>query len=210
MPTSHKVIAVTIDQRREKTSDIVKKDWIDDLQSLLNHNPKIAPTLIRKFQRTAGDETQGLIKNPASLVEILTLTQEHPKEWWIGIGVGHLERLEKTVNASDGKALRLARQAVNKAKKNRKDWGFYVFGEEAGVIEAVMLLLYGNIRHRSSEQWKYTQLSQSGMTATMIAKRSQKTQQTVSKLLQKANSEAESKARILLQRVNLDNTGEAQ
>ncbi|MFZ0157624.1 MAG: hypothetical protein WAL50_01230, partial [Kineosporiaceae bacterium] len=74
------------------------------------------PTLLR-FERTAGDEFQGLLDDEVSVVGvILDLVREG--SWHIGVGVGPVEEpLPRSTRAARGTAFERAREAVEAAKR---------------------------------------------------------------------------------------------
>ena len=56
------IVVVTVDQRASRTGP----DLVEALLADLN-DPRRAPTRVLDFERTAGDEVQGVIDDPAAL-----------------------------------------------------------------------------------------------------------------------------------------------
>lgn len=103
------MIVLTVDQRRSRT----QHDAVPTLLAELNeqHFP-----LALAFERTVGDEIQGVLPNPTNLLEILELIQRNGS-WSVGIGVGTVEEpLARTARASRGPAFLAAREAIESAK----------------------------------------------------------------------------------------------
>lgn len=101
------VFALTIDQRGSRRSE----DAVPGLLSMLDSWP-----VVRRFERTAGDEVQGLVEQADTVVEIVSAVVVEQR-WWIGIGSGSVEQdLPASVRASRGPALIAARVAVERAK----------------------------------------------------------------------------------------------
>ena len=101
------MIVMTIDQRRSRR-DI---DRVDDLLGQLAQ-----AEVVRPFERTAGDEVQGVLADAATVVDLAVrvATDGH---WSIGIGIGAVETpLPRTTRAGRGEAFELARDAVEAAK----------------------------------------------------------------------------------------------
>lgn len=90
-----------------------------------SHNPDRVPQLlsalsgtevVRPFERTAGDEVQAVLRDPAAvLATVLTVTRS--AGWSCGIGCGTVVRpLPAETRAGSGAAFQAARQAVERAK----------------------------------------------------------------------------------------------
>src|SRR6478752_6926021 len=103
------VAVLTVDQRGSRTSD-------DRIPATLEALADAA--LLRPFERTAGDEFQGVLADPAGLAPIVeALLREDA--WNVGIGVGAVEEpLPPHANAGRGAAYLYARDAVTSAKNS--------------------------------------------------------------------------------------------
>lgn len=101
------MFVLTIDQRGS-TSDI------DRVPSLLE---EVAPlTTSGTFERSVGDEIQGVVQDPVEAVAIAlhALRREH---WYVGIGVGQVDiPLPQSPREGSGPAFVAARHAVERAK----------------------------------------------------------------------------------------------
>ncbi len=124
------MFAITVDQRRSRTST----DRVPGLLRQLN-----TLDLTRRFERTAGDEVQGLCAEGAMVVEVIGHLVSD-QGWWVGIGVGRVEQpLPHSVRESRGPALIAARAAVERA--HREPSGLAVDGEAGGPARDAETLL---------------------------------------------------------------------
>lgn len=102
------MIAITADQRRSQQGE-------DSVPGLLTALETFE--LVRRFERTAGDEVQGLCDAPETAVDLVREIAQDGR-WWVGVGMGEVERpIPKSVRASRGSALVAARAAVERATK---------------------------------------------------------------------------------------------
>ncbi len=100
--------ALTIDQRGSRLSD----DGVPGLLDLL-----AGAETVRAFERTVGDEVQGLVSVPDVAVEVVTQVARTGR-WWIGVGVGDVDSpTPPSVRAARGPALFAARIAVERAAR---------------------------------------------------------------------------------------------
>lgn len=113
-----------------KESRTIKKR--SELQKKLNDvlgqiNEVFADEIKSPFQITLGDEFQGLLIRPDSVLEIIDSIkiQIFPYAMRFGIGLGemHTEVLEMTSLGSDGPAYYAARDAVDRLKKIQRQYG---------------------------------------------------------------------------------------
>jgi hypothetical protein len=142
---------MTLDQRRSRQHP-------DAVESLLDVFNAAGSGLVRSFERTVGDEIQGLAKDADLVVALLTEAARR-RNWWIGIGVGPVdEPTPGTVRAARGPALVAARDAVEKAKSaptrlavraGRRDDAASVARAEAALRAWVMVL-----DRRTPEGWE--------------------------------------------------------
>lgn len=132
------------------------------------------------FERTAGDEVQGLATDPATVVAVVgRLTRL--EGWRVGIGVGFVELpLPDSTRAARGSAYLAARAAVAAARRRptglaletRPDVGGDRYG---GMVDAAThaesaLWLYRSLLHRRSEEgWELMDLLDRGLTNTGAA-----------------------------------------
>lgn len=101
------MFALTIDQHRSRSG----RDLVPELLAALSGVRTVLP-----FERTVGDEVQGLPADAATTVEALLIVLRDG-HWQAGLGIGPLERpLPASVRAARGPALLDARAAVERAK----------------------------------------------------------------------------------------------
>jgi hypothetical protein len=104
------VFVLTIDQRRSR----MREDLVAATIPALNKDPRWP--LLLAFDRTAGDEMQGVTASAATAVGI-ALELAAGGQWSIGIGVGPVrEPLPANTRAGAGEAFERARDAVTAAK----------------------------------------------------------------------------------------------
>lgn len=150
------MFVLTIDQRGSRTG----KDRVPELLAALAH----IPTRLA-FERTVGDEIQGLLESPAAVVEaaLCALRSGH---WHVGIGIGevHLPLPARSHEAAGG-AFLAAREAVERAKKSGERVPLCVRAEtasekeveaeaQAAAAEAVLVLIGDLVRKRSASEWR--------------------------------------------------------
>jgi phage-related baseplate assembly protein len=173
---------VTIDQRRSRTSP----DRVESLLADLAGSGTAAATVLR-FERTAGDEVQGLIGSPAELVE-LVLWLVRAGSWSTGVGLGPVRRpLPDSARAGAGPAFEHARAAVERAKRHVE--GVAVAGPDAAAArhaEAVLQLLAALVQRRSPQGWQAVDLVGAGLTQVAAARRLGVSRQAVGQRLQAA------------------------
>ena len=141
------MFALTIDQHRSRTGD----DLVPGLLAALADVPAVLP-----FERTVGDEVQGLLDAPEAVVEALR-TVLRDGNWSIGLGIGPVATpLPGSVREARGPALLVARDAVDRAKgagEVRLAVGSASDPVGAGDVEAVARLVGTLIGRRTDTQW---------------------------------------------------------
>ncbi|MBK8076019.1 MAG: hypothetical protein IPK24_10700 [Kineosporiaceae bacterium] len=152
---------LTIDQRGSSTTT----DLVDHMLARLTRIHTRLP-----FERTAGDEFQGLLEDPVSVVDaILDLVRDG--NWHIGLGAGPVaEPLPSSTRAARGSAFERARAAVEAAK--RRPQHLAVQGADtapAAQADAVLTLLAAVIQRRSEAAWQAIDLDDAGLTAAQAA-----------------------------------------
>ncbi|WP_316667855.1 hypothetical protein [uncultured Propionibacterium sp.] len=126
------------------------------------------------FERTAGDEIQGLSASPGAVVDAVTALLRLG-DWHIGVGVGDVEMpLPDSTRAARGPAYLAARRAVERAGAaalrlvggagGRTD---RVLGE----VQTVLALAAALVHRRSAAGWQVIDLIDSGLTRTQAAAR---------------------------------------
>ena len=142
--------------------------------------------LLRPFERTAGDEFQGVLDDPASLTTVIErLFREDA--WNIGLGIGEVEEpLPESTRAGRGAAYLHARDAVTAAKSSL--WRLRVEGDRPGTrhLETVLLLWAAVLARRTKGGWEVADLVDTGLRYDDVAQRLDITQSAVSQRAQAA------------------------
>ena len=104
------MFVVTADQRASRRHG----DGVPAALAGLGSSP--LPGLVLGFERTAGDEIQGVLAEPGGVVETVTRLARLGG-WRVGIGVGAVDRpLASHARAASGPAFVAARRAVEDAR----------------------------------------------------------------------------------------------
>jgi hypothetical protein len=150
------MFVMTIDQRGSRTVG----DRVPELLATLRGIRTVLP-----FERSVGDEVQGLLDAPAGVVEA-AMRALRAGGWYVGIGVGSVDRpLPASPREAAGPALVQARLAVDRAKRTGErvalaveyDGGSGLPGEgaaAASAAEAVLVRVGDLVRHRSAAEWR--------------------------------------------------------
>lgn len=146
---------LTIDQRHSRTDQ-------DRVPRLLTALAEAEVRCVATFERTAGDEVQGLLDDPAA-VRTALLTALRDGDWHCGVGVGEVEdgSFATGTRAGRGPAYLAAREAVKAAKTMPGSVAVRV-PHEAGAeatawaadCEAVWTLVAGLVLDRTEAQWR--------------------------------------------------------
>jgi hypothetical protein len=185
---------MTVDQAESRTQD----DMVEPILVRLSHVTTLLP-----FTRTVGDEFQGLLADPLSVVDV-TLDLMRSGSWHIGIGVGRVDRpLPDDARRARGPAFLAARTAVEAAKREPVHVSFVSTPEVPEGRDAdVAIRLVGALRERRSEPgWEAVDLIAEGLTQAEVASRLQVSRQAVGQRLQAAQWSLEREARALLARL---------
>jgi hypothetical protein len=165
------------------------------------------PTLLR-FERTAGDEFQGVLEDPARVVTVVT-DLVRAGGWSIGIGAGPVVTpLPGSTRAGAGPAFVLARSAVEAAK--RRPARVAVRGAAtpwAADAQAVLTALAVLVGRRSAQAWEAIDLVEAGRTQAEAAAELGVTRQAVGQRLAAASWEVERDLRPTLARMLAQATG---
>ena len=141
------------------------------------------PTVLR-FERTAGDEFQGVLDDAAAVVDaVRRLVRDG--DWSIGIGAGPVQTpLPSSTRAGAGPAFLAARAAVEAAKR-RPVWIAVrgVVGEPAGDAQAVLTALAALVERRSVQAWEAIERVEAGRTQVEAATELGVTRQAVGQRL---------------------------
>jgi hypothetical protein len=156
------VYVLTVDQKASRRN----VDRVADILPKLN--AAIATEL--RFERTAGDEFQGLLKDPESVVDaVLELVREGG--WSIGVGAGPVQTpLPTSVRAATGPAFLSARRAVDAAKQRPSRLAVRgAAPTDAGDAQAVLSSLAVIVDRRSDQAWEAIALVAEGRTQAEAA-----------------------------------------
>ncbi|HET7431407.1 MAG TPA: transposase [Nocardioides sp.] len=149
-------------------------------QDASRHGPDQVPTALEAlaavptrlaFERTAGDEFQGVLDEPAAVVSALEVLLRSG-EWNIGIGVGEVETpLPDHARAGRGAAYVHAREAVTTAKSS--PWHVRAVGEPDAVraLESATWLWAALLARRTPRGWEVADLVDEGLTYDEAATR---------------------------------------
>ncbi|MBI2245036.1 MAG: transposase [Nocardioides sp.] len=171
------VIVLTVDQRGSRHSE-------DRIPAVLTRLAPL-PTLLA-FERTAGDELQGVLDDPdavaAALGELL-----RDDTWYVGSGVGPVEEPRPDhARAGRGRAYLQARTAVSEAKTS--PWHVRVVADHwAGrALETTLWLWAAVLARRTSRGWEVADLVAQGMSYAEAGTRLAISQSAVSQRAQAA------------------------
>ncbi|HRW20201.1 MAG TPA: SatD family protein [Dermatophilaceae bacterium] len=163
------MFVVTADQIRSRRGP----DRVPQALHALHHVP--TPP-VAGFERTVGDEVQGVLDKPEAVLEaLMALLRDGP--WRVGVGVGTVEQpLPASPRAGRGPAFIAARTAVE-AAHSPATGGLAVRTEAAeaarqsALAESALLLWADLVRQRSAQGWAVCDLLDDGLTQREIAER---------------------------------------
>ena len=169
------MIVMTVDQRKSRTSP----DRVDALLQWLAGKYQI----LRPFERTAGDEIQGVLDDGMVAVEI-ALELSATRGWSVGIGVGIVELpLPAQTRAGRGAAFEYARDAVDRAKNSSGSLAVSGPGADPGRIEAELQLIALLDVRRTESSAEAGKLVAEGLSQQEVAAKLGVSQQAVSQRL---------------------------
>jgi hypothetical protein len=153
---------LTVDQRASRRN----ADRVPEVLDLLNGT--VATVL--GFERTAGDEFQGVLGEPDDVVDVV-LQLVRQGGWSIGVGAGAVQTpLPRSTRAGTGQAFLSARRAVEAAKQ--RPTRLAVRGAvppDAGDAQAVLSALAVVVERRSEPAWEAIALVDGGRTQAEAA-----------------------------------------
>jgi len=192
------IAILTVDQRGSRSGPDLVPEILDALNS-----PGLGPAA-RAFERTAGDEVQGVLDTGVAVVSRMQLLLRRG-DWNIGLGLGEVEEpLPASTRAGRGEAFVLARTAVTRAKQHPSRVS--VVGTDhyrADQIETVAWLWAGVLTRRSARGWEVADLLTTGISHAEAAHRLGISQSAVSQRAQAAGLvEAERAARLLADQID--------
>jgi hypothetical protein len=148
---------LTVDQRASRRGP----DRVADVLGRLNG---AVPTVLG-FERTAGDEFQGVVAEPDTVVDVV-LQLVRLGGWSIGVGAGPVQTpLPPSTRAGAGPAFLSARRAVDAAKQRPARLAVRgAVPSEAADAQAVLTALAVVVDRRSAQAWEAIALVDAGRT----------------------------------------------
>lgn len=171
------VFVVTADQKNSRQTP----DRVDAALAMLNARPRLRP-----FERTAGDEVQGVLATaPDALGAVLALVRQG--DWSVGLGIGPArEPLPPSTRAGAGPAFEHARTAVERAKARPDRVALSASGPDAADADALLTLQAALVAGRSEAGWAAVDLVAAGRTQNEAAAELGVSKQAVSQRLRAA------------------------
>jgi hypothetical protein len=161
--------------------------------------------LLLPYERTAGDEIQGLVGTGEAVVTSVTALTRMDG-WRIGLGVGLVdEPLPESTRAARGDAYLAARTAIGTARRSPVALSFVAghsvgrdkYGDPVEDAETALWLLRSTLARRSREGWELMDLLDQGLTNAQAAERLGISPSAVSqRLTRAARTESERAARL--------------
>ncbi len=167
--------------------------------------------LALSFERTAGDEIQGLCREPWAVVQTVTVLTRLGG-WRIGIGAGGVDTpLPRSTREARGAAYLAARDAIGAARSAPTELALALAGPEGTVTagrygdpipelsdaETALWLVRGVLERRSTEGWELVDLLDEGLTNAQAAAALRISPSAVSQRLSRAyRTEADRGARL--------------
>lgn len=171
------VLVLTVDQRSSRTGPDRVPATIEALLDV---------DLLLPLERTAGDEFQGVLDEPASLPRLVELLLREDA-WNIGIGIGAMDGpLPDNTRAGRGPAYLHARSAVTSAKNS--PWHLRVVGDDPGTraLETTLWLWAAVLARRTAGGWEVADLVDQGLSYEEAGRRLGISQSAVSQRAQSA------------------------
>jgi hypothetical protein len=185
------VVVLTVDQD-------ASRDRPDSVPAALDALAHVSTRLA--FERTAGDEFQGVLDDPAAVAAALEVLLR-AGEWNIGLGIGEVETpLPETARAGRGPAYVAAREAVTAAKSS--PWKARAAGspeDTVRALESAVWLWAALLARRTTRGWEVADLVDQGLTYEETASRLSISQSAVSQRAAAAGIAEGRRARELVQ-----------
>lgn len=153
---------LTVDQRASRRTP----DRVADVLTRLEG----AVPVVLAFERTAGDEFQGVLEQPDVVVAVV-LDLLRDGAWSVGVGAGPVQLpLPSSTRAAAGPAFLAARRAVEAAKQRPARVAVRgAAGDDAEDAQAVLGALAVVIERRSPQAWEAIALVEAGRTQAEAA-----------------------------------------
>jgi hypothetical protein len=187
------LFVLTVDQRGSRSTS----DLVPELLNSLNRRPRRSG-LLRRFERTAGDEVQGVFSEARPTVDVI-VELLRADSWYVGLGIGEVTQpLPRSTRAGSGEAFVFAREAVTRAKSSPHHVN--VVGANSRVaeqVETVLWLMASVLRRRSERGWAVADLLAEGLTRREIGVKLGISQSAVTQRAQAAGFAEEQRGRVL-------------
>jgi len=180
------MFVLTVDQRGSTGHPDRVPEVLARLRALLEGRTGV----VLGFERTVGDEVQGVLDDPATVLD-LVLDLLRDGGWSVGLGVGAVdEPLPAVSREASGEAFVRAREAVEQAKSRAATAPVAVRGghpARAAEVEALLRLLAAVVERRTSRGWEAVDaLAHVGGTQKDVARALGVSEQAVSQRLRTA------------------------
>lgn len=193
------VLVLTVDQHDSRHSSDRVPAALDLLSDV---------TVLRAFERTAGDEFQGVLDDPAAVAPAVERLLRDGA-WSIGIGVGPVDLpLPAHARAGSGPAYVHARAAVSAAKS--APWPLCVRGDAGTVrsLESALWLWAAVLARRTPRGWEVADLLGQGLSHAEAGERLGISQSAVSQRARAAGIIETQRARELVTQLAVGALGE--
>lgn len=176
------MFVMTLDQKGSRS----RPDLVDEIVAELD--PRAGEHLVRPFQRTAGDEIQGVLDDAWAVLTV-ALWVARSEQWSTGIGVGAVRApMPQETRAGSGPAFEAARDAITRAK--RAPGGAALTAAEdqqvaAEQAESLLQLLCELERRRTDSSQEAGEMIEQGISQAQAAEQLGTSQQAVSRRLQR-------------------------
>ena len=186
------MFVLTADQKRSRRRGDRVPEALAALESTLGTAAGSGVEL--PFERTVGDEIQGMLSSPTAAVRAVT-TLVRLGGWRTGLGVGPVDLpLPSSTRAASGPAFLAARDAVEAASSSPADLrvvrgdGARHYGvvERAQQAESALWVLTVLLRRRTPEGWEIVDMAETGLSGKDIADRLDISPSAVSQRLSRA------------------------
>lgn len=171
------MIVLTADQKRSTRHGDRVPEALTALRDALGGGDDAGVAL--PFERTVGDEIQGVLSSPGAAVRAVTALVRLGG-WRAGLGVGPVDTpLPESTREASGPAFLAAREAVEAARTAPTDLrvvhadGGPHYGEadRARQAESALWVLAVLLRRRTPEGWEIVDMAETGLTGRDIADR---------------------------------------
>lgn len=161
---------LTVDQRGSRSEPDLVPEALAALDGVTGQDA------VLPFERTTGDELQGVLEDPIVVLAAVT-TLVRAGSWRIGIGIGAVDTpLPASTREARGRAFLAARQAVEAAHRSTQQLAVvsahsYAEADPARLAETALWLTSSLLHRRTEEGWAVIDLLRTGLTQKDTAAR---------------------------------------